>query len=158
MQSTENQRVKDSIRKLKDLGLIKTNADLADSIGIDINRINYITKKGGGNFTRPEINLLAQKFPQINWEYVFSGEGELLSEEIHDGVSLVKESEMIYSKDPDYKRLLNEILLGTSKLSETEQNKILKREVVNLQQKVINIYENTNPLKMWEDLKKMFKG
>jgi hypothetical protein len=134
--STENQRIRTALDQLKKLGLIQYNHDLSTTLGIDKNRINYLTKDGGGKFTAPEINLLQQNYPQINWDFVVTGQGSLLPEK-ETNPSLVADRAMIYGKKPELDQLLSEIITGSSKLSIEEQLKIARNEIVRLQQKII---------------------
>lgn len=158
--NTENQRFNQAIEYLINQGDIKYAKELAEQINLNPDRVKYLRKDNGGSLNEQEINSLQEKFPQISWgPWVKLGQGSMLGSYNQDPQpQMVKEASIIYKKNPDHQLLLNSILTGNSTLPESEQKKILVKEVLTLQQKVIDVYESTNPLKMFEDLKKMFKG
>jgi hypothetical protein len=131
----ENQRIRSALEYMKKTGIIQFNQDLAAALGVDKYRINYITKDGGGKFTAPEINLLKQNYPQINWDFVITGQGTMLAED--NSIKLVAERALIYGKKPDLDQVLSEIITGSSILPVAEQLKIARNEIVRLQQKII---------------------
>lgn len=141
MNTTENQRFRDSIKFLKSNRLILNDKDFLQQTDWDRNRLSYLKADNGGTLTNDELKILKEKFPQINWMWVKLDEGSMLHEypQPEPPINLVEQRDIIYRKKPELDQLLSEIILGTSTLPLEEQLHIARQELVRLQQKVIDL-------------------
>ena len=77
----------------------------------------------------------------------------MLSALTDQDLSNANEYSKINSKSPDYKELIMLIITGESTLPEVEQKRILIQEVINLQNKLLEIYDLTDPTSLFSNLK-----
>lgn len=149
MKSTENQRLRDVFSHLKELKIIQYNKDIGDIIGADKFRISYLLKDDGGKLSTNELQTLKKEIPQINWDYVTTGEGD-----IENSPTMVREQQMFYGEAPERGQVVQEILNRKSTLPESEQLEILREELIIAQQKMLQIYDGFD---LFGKLKGLFK-
>ena len=153
---TENERFNLILNHFLSEKIISYEKDLAKYISAKPERIRYL--KTRGSLTNDEIELLSEAFSNINWWWVKSGQGNMLLEdpEVTKTKLMVEEADPIYkAARPEYKEALAGILLGTSDLPIEEREAILIKEVIILQQTLLDqIHMNTKPLGLFTKRKK----
>lgn len=163
MELTVNQRFTQATDYIKNEGIVSSFTQFAETIGWDLARFNYLKRKNGGKLTVYDVEILNKNFPQINWRWVTTGEENMLaSYSISSGIHGVSKeaAESLYPSKPEHLEMLNKIITGTSRLPIAEQNSILIKEVLTLQQKIIsqkNIYEQSD-LSLLLDIAKEMKN
>tara|TARA_R110001599_G_scaffold332511_1_gene547962 strand:+ start:10354 stop:10815 length:462 start_codon:yes stop_codon:yes gene_type:complete len=150
---SENQRLKDALDYLKSIGEINAWIDIGDKISADKNRIAYLTKEDGGILKGKETAILKISYPDINWDWVTSGLGEMLTEDNN----MVREGEAEYSLR---EQKIFKILAGTSQLPEGEQLSMLREEFMKLQgernklaDKISGVIDQLDNTSFWDMLK-----
>ena len=157
METTENKRFREVLAYLQQNKFIRFEKEIAEILNVNQDRIKYLKKENGGSLSSDELCILWKKFPQINWVWVKIGEGSMLSALTDQDLSNANEYSKINSKSPDYKELIMLIITGESTLPEVEQKRILIQEVINLQNKLLEIYDLTDPTSLFSNLKNFFK-
>ena len=157
METTENKRFREVLAYLQQNKFIRFEKEIAEILNVNQDRIKYLKKDKGGSLSSDELCILWKKFPQINWVWVKIGEGSMLSALTDQDLSNANEYSKINSKSPDYKELIMLIITGESTLPEVEQKRILIQEVINLQNKLLEIYDLTDPTSLFSNLKNFFK-
>ena len=72
-----NQRVKESIKELKKLRIIHSQADFAKETGIGVVQLSEIVS-GKRKMSDYYVNKILTRFPQINRSWLVNGDGEML--------------------------------------------------------------------------------
>ena len=157
METTENKRFREVLAYLQQNKFIRFEKEIAEILNVNQDRIKYLKKDKGGSLSSDELCIFWKKFPQINWVWVKIGEGSMLSALTDQDLSNANEYSKINSKSPDYKELIMLIITGESTLPEVEQKRILIQEVINLQNKLLEIYDLTDPTSLFSNLKNFFK-
>lgn len=151
MESTENQRFNTVINFLLNQKKFLYIKDIASIMGVNEDRIRYLRKENGGQLSSKELKVLSEKIPDIDWMWVKLGEGSMLATD-----NIAKEDAEMYAHKVDCKEdALAKILSGESCLPIEEQNKLLRREVLKLKDRIIKDSENKDPLKLLEEMKRM---
>ncbi|WP_421977872.1 hypothetical protein [Roseivirga seohaensis] len=149
---TDTERFKKAIEYLLTEGFMKFKTDLKAILGIDAGRMTSLTRTKASKPQPREIALLRKKFPQINWDWVSTGNGEMLASE-----NIVNEPEAVYGSKEWKKDELNRIVAGSSAIPIEERETILIAEVQRLQQIIVEAQEVNNST-LLQDLKNMLKG
>lgn len=151
-----NQRLREAIEYLKEIGKISSGKELGLKINADKNRMAYLTKDDGGVLKGDEPAILKNSYPEINWDWVTSGMGEMFFSE-----TTVNEPEATYAKRENAVR---DIIARNSKLPQSEQLDIMIEEhlkqadeIRKLQGK-INAALELNQKSLFDIAKEMFKG
>jgi hypothetical protein len=123
---TEKERFKRAIAHLKNEGQLKFLNELPAILGISEDRISSISKTKGPKIEYAEIRALTANFPNVNWDWVITGEGVMLHDEVQ---KTINEPPIIYgigSEDLNKKEIeLLKIVTGKSELSCSEQRDLL---------------------------------
>jgi len=150
---THIHRFNDSISFLKKEGKIKFAKDLILILGVNHDRVRSLAKTNGAKLDPKEVIVLKNKFPSVNWDYVVTGEGSMLST---DNPAMVQEPTAIYQSKEWTKAELNKIISGKSILPQQEQMELLVEEVLHLRGRIDRIMEINNESLLTE-LKGLFK-
>lgn len=149
---TDTERFKKAIEYLLTEGFLKFKTDLKAILGIDAGRMTSLTRTKATKPQPREIALLRKKFPQINWDWVSTGNGEMLASE-----NIANEPEAVYGSNEWKKEELKRIVAGTSTTPIEEREQLLIAELQRLQQIIIEAQAINNST-LLQDLKSLIKG
>lgn len=150
LEKTAANRLNKAFEHLKKIGKIASKKEFGKVFGADKFRIHYLTKDGGGQLKGEEPALLKKHYPEVNWDWVTSGEGEMLSPP--DRIIVMEEPEQLFHKFLGNEEEFRKILSGKSQLPVEVRESILIDEILKLQQRMTQAVE-LNSKSILEELK-----
>ncbi|GHE65080.1 hypothetical protein [Roseivirga thermotolerans] len=150
---TENQRFKEAVEHLQESGELKYKKDLMHIMQVKHERVRSVLKEGGPKLDNLELIQLRKKFPHINWDWVVSGEGEMLKVAERN----IQDPETVYQSKAWKKAELIKIKSRTSTLDKDEQIELLLERLAETEQALMDIQE-INQRGWLDTMKELIKG